>query len=244
MEERFEYHGFEGIKLDFEETYGHIVFPKEKANNKIVYKMVYWGAFPDMEIEFLKRGFHLIFLKTKTRLATKAECEQRGRFLEFISEKYGLEKTCVVIGMSCGGAVGTNFAGYLPQYVDCLVIDAPVLNFLDFPGAYDRWEDSWDKEFTVAYPGVKRPDVFKLDENPINRAPQLIEAKIPVIMLYGTEDGTVHYELNGRLLEEAYSDNKELLTVVPRHTQGHHPHGLLDKSYTIAEMVMETLLHK
>ena len=31
MEERFEYHGFEGIKLDFEETYGHIVFPKEKA---------------------------------------------------------------------------------------------------------------------------------------------------------------------------------------------------------------------
>lgn len=57
-------------------------------------------------------------------------------------------------------------------------------------------------------------------------------------MLYGTEDETVKYDFNGRLLEEAYRDNKDLLKVIVREGQGHHPHGLLDRSDELADMVM------
>ena len=44
------------------------------------------------------------------------------------------------------------------------------------------------------------------------------------------KDLTVDYNLNGRLLEEAYEGNEDLLTVIPRNYQGHHPHGQLGNS--------------
>ena len=64
---------------------------------------------------------------------------------------------------------------------------------------------------------------------------------LPVIMLYGTEDKTVDYLLNGKLLEEAYCNNQVLLTIIPRNSQGHHPHGLLHKSDELAELVISKL---
>ena len=60
-------------------------------------------------------------------------------------------------------------------------------------------------------------------------------------MLYGTEDKTVDYLLNGKLLEEAYSDNMDLLTIIPRVAQGHHPHGLIYKADYLADVVLSKL---
>lgn len=230
--------GFECDKFEFEGTFGFVVKPSAKPNNKIVFKTEYWCAFPELEIELLKRGFHLVHIKNKTRLANKEDCERKARFLNFVMKEYNLEQKCVLVGMSCGGAQAVNFSACFPEYVSCMVIDAPVLNFLDFPGRYDEYEDIWDKEFTEAYKGIKRSDVFAMEFNPINKVPEVIKHQIPVIMLYGTEDKTVDYNLNGRLLVEAYSENENLLTVIPRPCQGHHPHGLLDKSDELADLVI------
>ncbi len=235
------FHGFLCEKFDFEDTVGYIVKPNCAPNGRIAFKTEYWDAFPEIEIELLKRGFHLVHVKNKTRLANKEDIDTKARFIEYVSKKYDLNPRCVLVGMSCGGAQAVNFAAFYPEFVACLVIDAPVLNFLDFPGKYNKYEDIWEAEFKVAYSGVKRSDIFTLPTNPINNVAKLIEEKFPIIMLYGTEDTTVDYSVNGKLLEEAYSENKEILTVIPREYQGHHPHGLLDKSYIIADMVMEKL---
>ncbi|MBE7023179.1 MAG: alpha/beta hydrolase [Ruminococcaceae bacterium] len=241
MEANGLFHGFKMEEFDFEDTKGIVVFPDVTANNKIVFKTEYWGAFPDLEIEFLKRGFHLVHIQNKTRLANKNDCERKARFIELVSQKYSLDKKCILVGMSCGGAQAVNFAGYYPQYVACMMIDAPVLNFLDFPGRFGEYEPIWESEFKEAYPNVKRSDIFTLEENPINRAPKLIEERIPIVMLYGTEDKTVDYLSNGRLLEEAYSENMELLTVIPRNFQGHHPHGLMGREEYLADIVISKL---
>lgn len=236
-----EFFGFNCEEIEFEGRRAFIAFPDCEQNGRIALKTEYWGAFPELETELLKRGFHVIGLINKTRLATKEDCDVKARFVNFVSEKYSLDKRCVLVGMSCGGAQAINFSSYYKELASVLVIDAPVVNFLDFPGRYDKFEDVWENEFKVAYPGVKRSDIFMLEQNPINRVPEVIKAKLPVIMLYGTEDNTVDYSLNGRLLEEAYSENKELLTVIKREFQGHHPHGLLKNSYKLADMVMEKL---
>lgn len=233
---------FEMDEFDFEGTTAVVVKPNIKPINRIAFKTEYWGDFPELEVELLKRGFHLVHVLNHTRLANRADIDRKVRFIDYVSEKYNLDKRCVLVGMSCGGAQAVNFAGYYPEYASVLVIDAPVLNFLDFPGRYDRFEEEFEEEFTVAYPGVKRSDIFKLDENPINRVKTLIEKRLPVIMLYGTQDETVQYPLNGRLLEEAYSENKDLLTVIQRLFQGHHPHGLLGKSNELADLVMSKLI--
>ena len=240
MEEKM-FHGFKCFEFEFEDTTGIMVIPNSNSNNRIAFKTEYWGDFPELEIELLKRGFHLLHMKNDNRLANRHNCDMKARFINHISKKYSLDCRCVLVGMSCGGAQAINFAAYYPELVSCLVIDAPVVNFLDFPGKYNRYENIWDNEFTKAYPGVKRCDIFTLADNPINNVPKLIEEKLPVIMLYGTQDMTVDYFSNGKLLEEAYMENKELLTVIPRIYQGHHPHGLLDRSGELADLVMEKL---
>ena len=223
------WHGFKQIEFEFEGHDAILVFPKEKANGNWTLKTEYWDAFPNTEIELLNRGFHAAYLKNISRFATKEDCDAKAHFVKFLSEKYGLRDKCVPVGMSCGGAHAVNFAGYHPECVACMFIDAPVLNFLDFPGRLDKYEGIWEKEFLKAY------------EQPMNRIPSLIEHRIPIIMLYGTEDCTVEYNMNGRIFAEAYEGHEDLLTVIPRVCQGHHPHGLFDNPEKLADLIMERI---
>ena len=166
-------------------------------------KTEYWGAFPNAELALLERGFTLAFLQNRTRFATKEECAEKANFCPFVSERYGLREKCALVGMSCGGAHALTFAGLYPEKAACLYLDAPVVSYLSYPGRFGdpECESVWENEFVLAY---------------------------PVFLVYGTQDATVPYEENGRLLEEAYEGYPGLLTVLPCALRGHHPHGLAD----------------
>lgn len=236
------WNGFKMEEFLFEDRKAIIVFPNEgTSNGKMLLKTEYWGAFPDAEIKLVGKGFHLVFVKNQTRLATKAECDLKARFVKHVAKKYGLSEKCIPVGMSCGGAYAVKFAGYYPELVRCMYIDAPVLNFCDFPGSLTKagYEKYWNNEFTVAYPGVKRYQLLNFAEHPINMVDILIENKIPILMVYGTQDLTVTYEENGKLLEEAYEGHEGLLTVIPVSARGHHPHGLLTSPDPIVEYIVE-----
>lgn len=224
------WHGFKKEEFEFEGRKAIIVFP-EKADEKksLMIKTEYWDAFPETEIELIKRGFHDTYLENKTRFATKEDCDAKARFIKYIAEKYGLRNKCVPIGMSCGGAHAVNFAGFYPELVQCMYIDAPVLNFLDYPGRYGNAECEyvWEHEFVQAYPGITRAELLNFNNHPLGKIPVLQKHKIPVVMLYGTQDETVIYNENGRLMEDEYKAFPELLKVIPRNLQGHHPHGYL-----------------
>ena len=166
-------------------------------------KTEYWGAFPNAELALLERGFTLAFLQNRTRFATKEECAEKANFCSFVSERYGLREKCALVGMSCGGAHALTFAGLYPEKAACLYLDAPVGSYLSYPGRFGdpECESVWENEFVLAY---------------------------PVLLVYGTQDATVPYDENGRLLEEAYEGYPGLLTVLPCALRGHHPHGLAD----------------
>ncbi len=233
------WHGFKAEEFTFEGKEAIIVFP-EKANEKKSWtiKTEYWGAFPEAEIELLKRGFHAAYLKNNNRWATKEDCDAKARFAAYVSEKYGLNKKCVPVGMSCGGCHAVNFAGFYPDLIQCMFIDAPVLNFLSIPGKRTAENNKiWDNEFVKAYPGITRATLLNFDNHPINKAPIIIEKKIPILMVYGTDDIIVEYEENGLLLEEMYADHPGLLTVIKRVSQGHHPHGFPTNPGVIADWV-------
>jgi len=156
-------------------------------------------------------------------------------------EKYGLKDKCIPIGMSCGGAHAVRFAGYYPTLVECMFIDAPVLNYCDFPGRLGNTscEKVWENEFLKTYPGMTRAKLLDFPHHPMNMANILIENKIPIIMLYGTEDSTVIYNENGAFFEEAYKETPELLTVVKREYQGHHPHGIPQNPEIIVDFILK-----
>ena len=236
------WHGFESKSFEFEGYKAIIVFPKtpdEKQNWAL--KTEYWDAFPEEEIELLNRGFHVAWVDNVTRFATVEDCDRKARFVKFLSETYGLRDKCVPVGMSCGGAHAVNFAGYHPECVACIFIDAPVLNFCSYPGKLknDHTERVWAREFVVAYPGVTRADLLCFEPHPLNRIDTLLEHKIPVIMSYGTDDAVVPYHKNGQLMEEKYKDAPELLVLIARDGEGHHPHGITNEPQKITNYILE-----
>lgn len=234
------WNGLPGKAFSFEGRDAVVISPdREKANGGLVLKTEYWGAFPDVEIQLVKKGFHLAYLQNKTRFATKEDCDAKARFVHYIVNAYNLNGRCVPVGMSCGGAHAVRFAGFYPELVDCLFLDAPVLNFQSFPGKIDNADQVhiWNTEFTLAYPGLHRYQLPSFTEHPICMADTLIAHKIPIIMVYGTEDRTVLYNENGKLLEDAFQ-NTGLLQTIAVPLRGHHPHGLIDSNTPIIDFIV------
>lgn len=235
-----QWNGYNCEKFKFEDRDAIIVFPSVEPNGKLAIKTVYWGAFPDIEMRLLDKGFHLTYIQNFSRFATPADCDLRARFVKFIAQKYNLNPKCVPIGMSCGGAHAVNFAGYYPELVSCMFIDAPVLNFNDFPAKYSRadFHNIWDHEFKAAYPGIERYKLMNFPHHPLCRTETLIENRIPILMVYGVEDATVTFSENGQLLQEAMA-NTGLLTTIKVVGRGHHPHGKIDDNTEIVNWIIE-----
>lgn len=234
--------GLKGYKYEsftFEGVDAIIVFPSVAPIGKLALKTLYWTAFPDVEMKLLDKGFHVACIQSRTRFATEDDCDLKARFVEFVAEKYNLDKKCVPVGMSCGGGIAVNFAGRHPELVSCMWIDAPVLNFNDFPGRLGNalYEKIWENEFTVAYPNIKRYQLMNFPHHPICQVDTLIAHRIPILMVYGKEDNTVLYEKNGLLLEQAM-EGTGLLTVIPVNARGHHPHGKIDDNTEIVDYIM------
>ena len=235
-----QWNGYKCEKFDFEGYEAIIVFPSVKPNGKLAFKTLYFNAFPDVEMKLLDHGFHLAYIKSRTRFGTKDDCDRKGRLICYLAEKYNLSKKCVPIGMSCGGAHAVCFAGHHPELVSCMWIDAPVLNFNDFPGRMDRedFKTVWEKEFQVAYPGIKRYQLMNFPNHPLCHVDTLIENRVPVLMVYGVEDNTVFYNKNGLLMEQAM-EGTDLLTVIPVGCRGHHPHGMLEDNSVIVDYILK-----
>ncbi len=224
----FIWNGFKAEKFEFESKEAIIVFPDNRdEQGNIAIKTEYWNAFPDVEINLVKNGFHLCYLKNDSRLAPKSDCDAKARFIKYLAKTYNLREKCVPVGMSCGGAHAVRFAGFYPELIACMFIDAPVLNFASWPGLDpEKNVGAWTSEFLKAYPGMKRYKLFSFSEHPINMADTLVENKIPVVLVYGEEDMTVNWTENGKLLVEAY-EGTDLMKVIPVWGRGHHPHGLV-----------------
>ena len=235
------WNGFRCEEFQFEGRDAIIVFPDAPAaDSKIVLKTEYWGAFPDIEIQLLKNGYHLAYIKNRTRFATKEDCDTKAALIKFLAAKYGLSEKCIPVGMSCGGAHAVRFAGFYPELIACVYIDAPVLNFCDFPGKIGNayFEEVWETEFLQAYPGIMRYKLLTFSEHPMNMADVLIANKVPVLMVYGTQDGTIAYEDHGKLFEQAF-EGTDLLTTIAVPYRGHHPHGMLGDNAPIVQYILD-----
>ena len=110
------WHGYRYTDFEFEGRQATLVFP-EKPDEKMNWalKTEYQYAFIEEELALLGKGFHVAFLRNNSRFASKADCDAKARFCEFLHNEYGLREKCVPIGMSLGGAHAVNFAGFYPE---------------------------------------------------------------------------------------------------------------------------------
>ena len=230
MEEHW--NGYFVEQFVFEGQEALIVFPKEgNSNKRLAVKKEYWDAFPETEVALVEKGFHLCYLKNKNRWGVDEDLDRKARFVQFVSEKYGLSQKVVPIGMSCGGLIAIKFAAKYPHLVSCMYLDAPVLNYMSCPCGFGIGTplagERGVSEILNAL-NLTLSELICYRQMPMDQLPQLVNNAIPVVMVAGDADTIVPYEENGILLQRTYESSGVPLQVFTKPGCGHHPHGLED----------------
>ena len=219
---------FRKISFAFEGRDALLILPNDEVKtDRLMLKTEYFGAFPELEIALLRRGYHLAYLKNRTRLGTDIDTDAKARFVHYLHEHYGTREKCVPIGMSCGGLQGIHFAAKYPQYVHCLYLDAPVVNLLSCPAGYGMAQTDAMEEMLAALQ-LTRITLLSYRDHPLDRLPALVENRVPVVLVSGDSDRTVPYEENGALLAQAYVGTGIPFELHLKPGGDHHPHGLED----------------
>ncbi len=130
---------------------GTLICPNTpRSDAKWIYKTEYLNAFPGFDIEMLNRGYYLAHLKNTTRWCPEKDTDMRQVFCDFLIENFGLNKKCMLEGMSCGGMQAVYFAAKYPEHVAAVYLDAPVLNLLSCPYALGCATTDFREEFEQA----------------------------------------------------------------------------------------------
>lgn len=221
---------FKSEEFIFCERSAIIVYPSGTPNGRMLLKPEYLGAFPEFDIEMLKRGYYLIFISHESRWAPDEETEIMAKFVLHCAEKLNADKRCIIEGMSCGGLQGARLAQMHPELCAVLYLDNPVLNMLSMYGLGaidDPGAPSFRREIINTF-DVDDSTILNFRNSPIDHMDKLLENNIPILLIYGNADTVVIYRENGKPLEDYYKANGGNIKVICRTMKKHHPHGLED----------------
>ena len=235
---RYNCDGYTQIEFEFKGKKAIALLPPEELKNgKTIFKPEYFGAFPELQLEFVRRGYTMIFVSNRNRWGTDSELADQYEFINYCSREFDISSKVITIGMSCGGMMSVLLAAKYPDCIEALYIDAPVMNFLSCPAnmcdAPDVLDSMWT-EFENAWHMTKR-DLMFFRGHPVDMLPILVKNKVKIYMAYGDSDKTVPYEENGLALERAYRDAglSHLLYLDKKVGCDHHPHGPTDIDFAI-----------
>ena len=236
IENEYTNSGFRQLEFRFKGKKAIIILPDESNDNgKMVLKTEYFGAFPDLQIQFVRRGYTFIFVENRNRWGTDSEIDDQYEFINYVSKELGKENSVITIGMSCGGLISVKLCAKYPDAVKALYLDAPVMNFLSIPArfgnAYEVTDGMWE-EFYDAY-HMTKTELLTYREHPIDMVPFLLEHKKRIYLTYGDSDHVVPYEENGLYLEKFYRENGGEIKTEKKVGVGHHPHGPSDPDLVI-----------
>ena len=192
-------------------------------------KTEYFGAFPELEIMMLKKGYNIAHVENDTRWCLDSDTERQGKFCKFLIKEYGFSKKCVPVGMSCGGMQAVFFAAKYPEYTAALYLDAPVINFLSCPACLGKSKIKSMNEFEHDRK-MNLIELLSFRNHPLDRFSDLAEHKIPIILVSGDSDTIVPFDENGQLLYDFYKENGGVIELHIKKGGDHHPHGLDDNS--------------
>lgn len=227
------WNGFAIRRMEFEGREALVVFPAPgTSNGRLLLKTEYWDAFPNaIEVPLVEQGFHLCFIRNDHRWGGDADLDRKARFVRGICAEYGLSEKVVLVGMSCGGLMAIKFAARYPKLVSCLYLDAPVLNYMSCPCGFGEGDPLSDDGIQEILDALKMKSISQLicyRDMPMDKIPELIKHKLPVVMVAGGSDRVVPYHENGLQLQKAYEEAGLEFAFFMKPECAHHPHGLED----------------
>lgn len=224
------YRGYRLKKFIFDSCECMIVEPANPLPGKLwVWKAEFFQAFPDFELEMLKRGFYLAYMNVGNTFGCQSAMKHFDAFHNELVGKLGFSKRPVMLGLSRGGLYIYNWSVNNTDKVACLYADNAVCDFKSWPGGKGKGKGSpsdWAK-LQADYGFASEKEALEYGGNPVDNLEVLAKAGIPLVHTTGTEDDVVPMEENTDIVESRYKKLGGLIRVF-RHPGGHHPHGLED----------------
>ena len=224
------WNGFKRLDFVFEGRDCILICPDNECDGKKwLYKTEYFDAFPNTEIEMLKKGYYVAHIKNTTRMCPESDTDMRPKFCKYLNKQFGLNSKCALIGMSCGGMQAVYFTAKYPQYVACAYLDAPVMNYLSWPFALGIGQDDSSQEF-IKNMGFGLPEMLNFRNHPIDQKEKLLKSGVPIMLVSGDSDKTVPFSENGQLLYDYFKAHGGNIELIIKPGGDHHPHGLPDNT--------------
>ncbi len=230
---RSEWHGYarEDFELDGFECI--LVRPRDPLPGKpFAWRAEFFDAFAQCDLELVRRGYHLAYIRLSDRYGCPWAIERMRRFHEYLTQECGLGAKPVILGFSRGGLYAVNFALSCPERVGKLYLDAPVLDVMSWPGGRGAGGGAareW-RECLECYGETEATIARNPQARPVKRGAELARLGIPLAVVIGGADDVVPFEENARPFADAFAaaGGRLLLNIKPN--CGHHPHSLDDVS--------------
>ncbi|MBQ7190700.1 MAG: alpha/beta fold hydrolase [Kiritimatiellae bacterium] len=219
------WHGYRRTKFDFKGRSAWIVEPSITPLQGLpwIWCLQWPDAFPERmgTIELVKAGFHYVTIDLFDTRMDDAGITAAAEFQTFLTGTLGLAPKANLIGISWGGFLAARYAAMKLDNVARIYLDGSLLTFAGYRPPESVGLGPWAK--MPPQDGNWRDD----PRMPVNLAPTLAKAKIPVLLVYGGQDQMIKPNENSRRFAAKYkAENSGEIEVRERPEYGHHPHGL------------------
>lgn len=223
---------------------GLLIHPKAPLPQRPwVWRAEFFGAFDYADRALLERGWHIAYYKISDMYGCPQAVTLMKGFHDAVTAFFALDPRADLFGFSRGGLYAVNYAADYPQDVSVLYLDAPVLDIRSWPGGLGAGKGA-PKEWQecLQWYHLTEKEARSFSHNPLDRIGQLIEGKIPIMLVAGGADTLVPYAENGAILHKEYTMRGGTIRTILKPDGEHHPHSLEDPS-PIVEMI-ETAYQK
>ena len=231
-----------------------IVCPKKAAPGKPwLWRSIFWGMkanaverFTATDLKLLEKGYHVVKAPGEVSGHPKGNSAIDAAY-RLLTEDHGFSRTVSMASMSRETLALFQWASANPTKVDSIYVDNGVCNVKSWPaGKLIAGSGSIASGNRKSWEFLKQTYGFQSDEealaapvSPIDWLKPLADAKVPILMGFGTQDTAVPYEENGAILKERYEALGGDIHVILE-DKGHHPHGLEDPTPVIDFVVKNT----
>ncbi|MDX2249586.1 MAG: GDSL-type esterase/lipase family protein [Bacteroidia bacterium] len=219
--------GYERYTFTHAGKTSYVVVPKETAPGKPwVWRALFWGHEPQVDITLLSQGFHLVYNDVSDMYGSAAAVKQWNSFYKYLITRHGFSPKPVLEGMSRGGLIIYNWAIANPDKVSCIYADAPVIDFRSWPGGKmsakgspEDWEKCLKAYGLTEAKAMEYPSVA-------DRLKPLADAGVPLLHVVGEADDVVPVAENTAIVEKNYQQLGGKIKILSKPGVGHHPHSL------------------
>lgn len=207
----------------------YVVRPKEPAQgNPWVWRARFPGYHPEIDVELLKRGFHIAYMNTNGMLGSPAALKHWDVFYEHMTKRHNLSKRPALEAVSRGGLFAYRWAARHPERVACIYADVPVCDLKSWPGGHGKGighKGTWLN--ALKHYKMTEKVALKFDKNPIDVLAPIAKANVPLMHIVTENDRVVPPKENTYIVKERYEKLGGRMTVTSvkegtAKSNGHH----------------------